>query len=67
MLTRKRDRVRTDFVHAMESRFHVRNARVELIGSFCLKVVQIKSTFWICVGSWLCAGMKCAIVGAKDE
>uniref|UniRef100_A0A0R3RZC6 Peptidase S72 domain-containing protein n=1 Tax=Elaeophora elaphi TaxID=1147741 RepID=A0A0R3RZC6_9BILA len=33
MLTRRRDRIRAEFVRAMDSRFHVRNVKLELQGS----------------------------------
>ncbi|VIO87598.1 conserved hypothetical protein [Brugia malayi] len=33
MLTRRRDRIRAEFVRAMDSRFHVRNVKLELRGS----------------------------------
>ncbi|KAL3982915.1 Dystroglycan (Dystrophin-associated glycoprotein 1) family protein [Acanthocheilonema viteae] len=33
MLTRRRDRIRAEFVRAMDSRFHVRNVKLELLGS----------------------------------
>lgn len=34
MLTKKRDRIRADFVRSMDSRFRVRNAKLELLGMF---------------------------------
>lgn len=33
MLTRRRDRIRAEFVRAMDNRFHVRNVKLEFRGS----------------------------------
>ncbi|VDN90180.1 unnamed protein product [Brugia pahangi] len=40
MLTRRRDRIRAEFVRAMDSRFHVRNVKLELRGS-CIEEMPI--------------------------
>lgn len=38
MLTRRRDRIRAEFVRAMDSRFHVRNVKLELRGNLTFPI-----------------------------
>lgn len=37
MLTRRRDRIRAEFVRAMDSRFHVRNVKLEFRGNLIFR------------------------------
>lgn len=47
MLTRKRDRVRNDFIRAMSLRFHIRDVQFELFGDLFFVNLQNFQNFLI--------------------